>query len=582
MNHKRNECKETKESNTRLNSYSNQIEANHFIEKNCIYEDKIDFSALLTEKDLIDKSLLNIIEAETSVNKVNTNHNAINSLNSTTNINVDELANNKSSIQMLIENNKNSDKSVKELLREILVLAIPTTLFFLCIYLQQTINLHFISKKFKNVEKDEVTDAIGISHLYLNCTLMSIVVGILSGFEILGGNAFGAKNNYLLGVYLHRAQIIGFIVSATIILVHWFTAIKVLAFFGLTENILNQVESYIKITMFLGFCEMQFSLNYRYLTIINKAYINLIITISTILLHPLWCYILIDLMDLKIIGAGFCLIISQGLSVLCGCFYIYIIKPVKSSIFFYNRDSINFSGLIGYLKIGLPNAFLLCVEWWSYEILALICLWIDSNKQMKLNYTGFVLVYNIYMLLFTFVMGYMMASSVLVSTYISEGKERITKKLIVVILVVSVLSNMFVSGLFNIFKHQIIMLFRDKTSLDEVYTKSVNSFNALFFISIFDSLQCVLGAACRGMRLHFHVTLIAFINFYLFIDGSAILFGKILDWQLIGVWFSVALGLLVSVILYSILLSKITIADRILHTLNCIGSDDELLNDKKD
>lgn len=487
-------------------------------------------------------------------------------------------------LKELIIANKNLDKPTKELLKEIFAVSIPTTLFFLCLFLQQTINLIFISRKFEGKERDDITDAIGITHLYINCTVVSVVVGLLSGFEILGGNAYGVKNYYLLGVYYQRAQIISFFFALIIIIIHYFTAVTVLSFFGLTESILGHIDSYIKITMFIGFFEMQFSLNYRYNNIIDKAYVNLIILLGTILLHPLWCYIFIDVMDLKITGAGISILLSQGINVLCGCIYIYIIRPIPKSVFFFNKDSLCISGMISYLKLGLPSAFLMCAEWWSYEFLALICLWIDYGKEKKPNYTSFVLVNNIYSNVYALVIGYMMAGSILISKYISEAKERIAKKLISLILICCILTTSLFTVLMTIFRVDIIKLIRsnEDESSNEVFEKAKASIMLSIFVCVGDSIQSILCAVCRGMRLQTQATVIAFINFYIFCDVDAIIFGKILNKGVIGVWIGVSIGFSIACVTYTVLLLQYKISDRILITLKSLRKDDNCLDNKNE
>jgi Na+-driven multidrug efflux pump len=82
-------------------------------------------------------------------------------------------------------------------LQEIGHIVFPTMFFFVGVYLQQTINLMFIGHTLEEKFRKDALDGVGISHLYINCSLLSWVVGIISGFETLGSNAYGAKRYYL-------------------------------------------------------------------------------------------------------------------------------------------------------------------------------------------------------------------------------------------------------------------------------------------------------------------------------------------------------------------------------------------------
>ena len=56
-------------------------------------------------------------------------------------------------------------------------IAFPGMFFYLTLLLLQTVNLAFIGQKYND---DDMINAIGISNLYLNCTLMSIYESIIT------------------------------------------------------------------------------------------------------------------------------------------------------------------------------------------------------------------------------------------------------------------------------------------------------------------------------------------------------------------------------------------------------------------
>jgi MATE family multidrug resistance protein len=44
-----------------------------------------------------------------------------------------------------------------------------------------------------------------------------------------------------------------------------------------------------------------------------------------------------------------------------------------------NRES--FKGLGNYLKIGIPSAMMLCLEWWAFEIIHIMVGYIGVDEQ---------------------------------------------------------------------------------------------------------------------------------------------------------------------------------------------------------
>ena len=48
---------------------------------------------------------------------------------------------------------------------------------------------------------------------------------------------------------------------------------------------------------------------------------------------------------------------------------------IKQSFFWFKKET--FEDLGEYIKIGIPSCVMLCLEWWSFEVLALIAGYID-------------------------------------------------------------------------------------------------------------------------------------------------------------------------------------------------------------
>ena len=89
----------------------------------------------------------------------------------------------------------------KKIVIDILAICIPSALNFFALFFQQTLNIVFISKSITDETlQAEAISGIGISNLYLNVTLLSIAVGLLNGFNVLGSNAYGKGKFYLFGL----------------------------------------------------------------------------------------------------------------------------------------------------------------------------------------------------------------------------------------------------------------------------------------------------------------------------------------------------------------------------------------------
>ena len=82
-------------------------------------------------------------------------------------------------------------------------------------------------------------------------------------------------------------------------------------------------------------------------------------------------YLFIFTLDMKVIGAGIAFTITFTLSCLLLTAYIYLLKnPIpQESLHWFNKDS--FKNWSMYLRLGIPSAGMLCLEWFCFEIIAL-------------------------------------------------------------------------------------------------------------------------------------------------------------------------------------------------------------------
>lgn len=445
----------------------------------------------------------------------------------------------------LIENKQ--PLTTKSMIINILDISLTNMCFFFCVLIQQSINLIFISHTTKKEDVKSAIEAIGISHLYVNCTLLSIGVGLISGFETLGSNSFGMKNYKLLGIYYQRAQIVGFTFTFLAIIVHFFCAVPILRNFISNEVIIFYLDKYIHILLFFVLFDVQYSLNTRYLNVIGKFKINLLVLVITTPLHVLWCFLLIQVAQLGIEGAAVALILSQFLNAMIGSLYIVVFKPIPESVFCYSKKS--FTGLWSYFKFALPSMFLLCAEWWAFEIQAVIAYFVS-----ELDYTAQVILINMESIIFSITIGFASSMVTLVGQSISED-VRVTKKYIKLTLLIAFSIILVLLTLLYIFKGSIIKLFI--SNQPDVYDKIYNTIIFVCTMNIFDVLQFNLGFALRGLRKQLIASIFAFVNFYCIQTSASILLGIVADMKIQGVWLGLTIGTFGSACVYSVILWNI-------------------------
>ena len=93
--------------------------------------------------------------------------------------------------------------------------------------------------------------------------------------------------------------------------------------------------------------------------------------VTTSLLHIFWCYLFVVRWELDVEGVGIATMISYCLNFFAITILCWSMNSLKSSYFMITSESIK-EGIMEYLKIGIPNAAMLCLEWGGMEVLALL------------------------------------------------------------------------------------------------------------------------------------------------------------------------------------------------------------------
>lgn len=99
--------------------------------------------------------------------------------------------------------------------------------------------------------------------------------------------------------------------------------------------------------------------------------------IITSFLHLVWCQILTQVWDLDVVGVSMATLITFFLNFFITTLYCRYDKEIRKSFFFPTKES--FQELGDYLRIGVPSCCMLCLEWWSFEVLALMAGYISVD-----------------------------------------------------------------------------------------------------------------------------------------------------------------------------------------------------------
>lgn len=463
----------------------------------------------------------------------------------------------------------------KKIVIDILAICIPSALNFFALFFQQTLNIVFISKGIKDETlQAEAISGIGISNLYLNVTLLSIAVGLLNGFNVLGSNAYGKGKFYLFGLYFQRCLLVSYLFSIVIIIIHFFTIDKGMALLGAKGKSLEYANSYAKVSMFFVLFEILFNSAFRYLNMAKMGYIVVIVLVITTAIHPLWCYLFIVVADLGTTGAAISLVLSQFLTGTSLFLFIIIKKPIDNTVFCLNKDSFKSWG--SYLSIAVPAALLLCFEWWAFEVQQVIvanCGRVDWEIQLSTQ----VISANLWTLAYTFGLGINFAVSILSSKFLATNKIEDTKRCykyclyVTFIIYVPLTLIMFFTGEY---------LYGAFTSNKEVINEGKKVIVYLAPTVFFTGLKCCLQGMLIGQRKHLLASSIAFFSYYVLMVSLSIVLTIVLQYGDTGVWIAEVAGYVFICIVFVFIILRVDM-DKVVEEVKKKLQADQLAISKK-
>jgi MATE family multidrug resistance protein len=456
--------------------------------------------------------------------------------------------NDKSQFRKLFsKDNLTLSEKVKELSDTILPIlntSIPTSFFFLCLFLQQAMNISFISKTYNNYK---MVDAIGLSHLYINCSTFIVTAGLTNGLDALGSNAFSRGNNYILGLYINRARIVsyGFLIIMTIF--NYFFGMQVLSYFSIDPEILEHCSHYLYKNLFMLYIEVTFNINIRILSITGKSMTNMKTLVVTVLLHPLWCYLFIVKLDLGVSGAAYALILSQFLNAASSSCYIFYYDPAPGSNFFPSAEC--FKGVWEYLKVALPVAGIAVSEWMGFEIQSLIAI-----KVGELEYSVHIILVSINVILFTYSIGLNIAIATKISALIVEVTDS-AEELIETCIRKANIFICFGTASMGILM-LVVYLFRDfivslYTNDHEIHTMTRDCIGIVGLFCLGDMNKFVFLGIFRGLTFLNTPAILQFIIIYFIQTLGSYMFGLSFKMGISGIWISLTLSVWILDICYA-------------------------------
>ncbi|XP_039130815.1 protein DETOXIFICATION 16-like [Dioscorea cayenensis subsp. rotundata] len=208
-------------------------------------------------------------------------------------------------------------------------------------------------------------------------TGISILVGMGNALDTLCGQAYGAKEYHLLGIYLQKAMLVITIVCMPLAFV-WAFAGEILHAIGQNKEISMAAQLYARCMIPVLFTYGLLQCYYRFLQAQNIAFPMMLTSGFTILVHIFTCWLLIIKWKIGYIGAAIANSLSYCLSFVLIASYVQLSSRFKHTWTGFSKQALHdFSSL---LRLVIPSASMSCLEYWSFEAIVLMSDFLPNPK----------------------------------------------------------------------------------------------------------------------------------------------------------------------------------------------------------
>lgn len=193
--------------------------------------------------------------------------------------------------------------------------------------------------------------------------------------------------------------------------------------------------------------------------------------------------------------------------------------------------------VVGFLKLAVPSAIMICLEYWSFEMVVLLS-GLLPNPQLETSVLSVSL--NTCWIIYMISVGLGGAISTRVSNELGAGRPQGARLALYVMVVVAIVEGAIVGTCTISVRHVWGKLYSNE---EEVIRYVAKMMPLLALSDFLDGFQCVLSGAARGCGWQ---KLCAFINlgaYYVVAIPSAVLFAFVLHIGGMGLWTGIICGL---------------------------------------
>ncbi|KAK4485604.1 hypothetical protein RD792_008247 [Penstemon davidsonii] len=370
-----------------------------------------------------------------------------------------------------------------------------------------------------------------------------LLLGVASGLETLCGQAYGANQHHMLGIYLQRSWIV-LIITSTLLLPVYIFASPILKSLGQDEIISKEAG-----TIALWFVPVIYSfvVSFSCQMFLQAQSKNMIITYLaafSLAIHVLFSWLLTVKYEFGVTGAMVSTILAYWIPNVGQL--IFVISGGCSETW-KGFSTLAFKDLWPVVKLSLSSGAMLCLEVWYNAILILLT---GNLKNAQVEIDALSICLNISGWEMMISLGFLAAASVRVSNELGRGDSKAAKFSILNIVLMSFGIGLVLFIFFLFFRERLAYIF---TKSEDVAAEVARLSPLLAFSILLNSIQPVLSGVAIGAGWQSVVVYVNIGSYYLIGIPIGVILGYVIKLQVQGVWIGMLIGTLIQTIILIII-----------------------------
>ncbi|KAJ0790713.1 putative multi antimicrobial extrusion protein [Helianthus annuus] len=414
----------------------------------------------------------------------------------------------------------------------------PSIFARICLY-----SLAVVTQSFVGHISDTDLAAISIATTVITYITFAFLLGLSGAIETLGGQAYGAKQYDMLGIYLQRSWVV-LLVASVLLLPLFIFATPILKLIGQPEEVAELAGM---VAMWLIPMHMSYVFLFTLLKFLQcqlKMAVIAWMTGVALASHLFVNWFFVYKYNIGVVGAAIMLDVAWWVPVF-GMFVYVVFGGCRESWTGFSMQA--FSGLWEFFKLSAASGVMLVLESFYYRVLVIVAGSLGNN-EIDINALSICITAYGWEIMIPY--GFLAATAVRVANELGAGNAKGAIFATKISLLTSILVGLLFCALIVAFPDKLAMIFTS----NNIVISMVDELSVLLSLTVlFSCIQPIFTGVALGCGWQSHVVIVNLVSCYVVGLPLGVVLERFLGFGIKGLWAGMLGGTLVQTLLLAII-----------------------------